>query len=260
MKKSVYLTILTVVTVICIIAGSCYHIIGWGVDLMENIFDTPFWSSGEEKQDAGPVITDANGLEDFSAISVDASVMSLTIQPGETASISYKGNKKLAPTYEVSGNELIVTQNAKINKFWGNKKCNVTITVPRDSFYDCIEISSDVGDIDLSRLQGNVLKLETAVGDIDIEDCSFENMEINADVGDVDIEKCSFTTIETNASVGDIDVESAQDLSDYTIDLSTDIGEVSVNDRDYRRSYEQEGVSGKSVSLYNSTGDISLSY
>lgn len=31
MKKNVYLIILTLVTVICIIGGTCYHLVGWGV-------------------------------------------------------------------------------------------------------------------------------------------------------------------------------------------------------------------------------------
>lgn len=38
MKKNIYLTILTIVTVLCIIGGTCYHVIGWGVSLQSALY------------------------------------------------------------------------------------------------------------------------------------------------------------------------------------------------------------------------------
>ena len=43
MKRSVYLTILTIVTVICIIVGSTVHIVGFGLDLVSNLFQAWDW-------------------------------------------------------------------------------------------------------------------------------------------------------------------------------------------------------------------------
>ena len=36
MKKNIYLIIITIITVVCIIAGSLYHIGGFALDLFEN--------------------------------------------------------------------------------------------------------------------------------------------------------------------------------------------------------------------------------
>ena len=42
MKKNIYLSIITLVTIICIIAGTCYHLLGFGVKIFPNIItDSP---------------------------------------------------------------------------------------------------------------------------------------------------------------------------------------------------------------------------
>ena len=37
MKKNIYLIIITIITVVCIIAGSLYHIGGFALDLFDNL-------------------------------------------------------------------------------------------------------------------------------------------------------------------------------------------------------------------------------
>lgn len=253
MKKNIYLSILTVITVLCIIGGSCYHLMGWGASLIGR-----FLPEGQES--AGSIVSsNATELGEFSSISIDANVMDLTIVPGDNATLSFKGNSKLAPKYEVKGDTLVITQDS-IRNLMGNKNCSVTITLPQDAYYEQVEIISDVGDIDISGMRGARLTLDAAVGDMDLDSCDFEEMELIADVGDADVTDCNFSRLNVDNSVGDIDVDSASDLSEYTIDLSTDVGEVEVNEKSYRRSYSQDGEHGKNVTLSNSTGDISLSY
>lgn len=257
MKKNIYLTILVIITVFCIICGSVYHIVGWGVSLFDNIF-----TDSSNKESAGPTITsDGTALEDFTSVSVDVNVMSLTIEPGDTASISYRCSSKLKPDYYVEDDTLYITQKGKRIKFWGSTKCSVTLTLPDDQYYKLLDITAEVGDINIKDLNGENILLNASVGDINIENCEFEDIDIQASVGDVDIEKCSFLLLDIDNSVGDIDVSSRTDLSDYYISMSTSIGEVEVNDHYFRRSYSQDGISKqKSVTLSNSTGDIELSY
>lgn len=260
MKKNVYLTILTIVTVFCIIIGSVYHIVGWGFHFLDFLFDFTDDYDSYQKKNAGPLVqSDAVGLDAFTSIDADVSVMSLTIKPGEEASISYSGNSRLKPKYRVEDNTLFLTQGS-VRNWWGNKKCNVTVTVPSDQYFELFDITSDVGDIYIDGITGKELSLSADVGDIDLERCSFENVDIQADIGDVDLENCEFYVLNIQNDVGDIDVSSSADLSAYAVDMETSIGEVSFNGRDYRRSYEQDGtVSGREITLSNETGDIDLS-
>ena len=279
MKKNVYLTVLTVVTVLCIIAGSCYHIIGWGTSLSDG-WGIPIFSLNGEKEDAGSMISRQDQpLDNFTSIDADVHVMSLTLKPGKAASISYKCNARLEPKYEVENDTLYITQNS-VNNIFGNKKCSVTLTLPADVYYDALTLLADVGDLNIDSIKGKSLHLDADVGDINLDSCEFESLELIADVGDINIEQADVNTLDISADVGDvdikdsnfmqltvensvgnIDVESNTDLSDYNIDMETSIGDVKVNGADHKRSFSQDGTDrGKSVNLTNDTGDIDLKY
>lgn len=260
MNKQIYLIILTVVTVVCILFGSCYHIIGWGASFVRRflpiIQDEAIgsWNATELTESENTSIN----LEDFTAISVDASVMSLTIRPGARASVTWRCSKKLEPRCEVKDGTLFIKQD-KIKRF-GNNKCSVTLTVPSDVSYREIGIDVSVGDIEIENLEGERLVIDANVGDIDLTNLSFADIDLDSNVSDVDIENCRFDRLKAESNVGDIDVESTEDLSDYTINLDTSIGSVSCNDRSYRRSFSQTGTSGKSITINTNTGDIDLDW
>ena len=258
MKKNVYLTILTIITVFCIIFGSVYHILGWGFSFLDVLFDLPHFSF--DKDSAGP-LSDSGEIEldDFTSIDADVYVMDLTIESADRASISFSGHSKLKPKYEVKNGTLFLTQN-NFRNMWGSKKCSVTITVPEDQYCDRFDIQMDVGNIDIMDTDGETLELSADVGDIDITGCSFHNMDIQSDVGDIDVDNCDFLAVNIDCSVGDICVNSAAGLSDYYIDLSTSFGDVEYNGREYHRSYSQNGsVNGQEVVISNDTGDVELS-
>lgn len=255
MKKNIYLIMLTVVTVLCIIFGSCYHIVGWGVKIINKFL--PF-VSGETNMERSETDSGDIQLDDFTAVSVDASVMSLTIRPGERASISYRCTSNLEPHYEVKDDTLIITQ--KTVKHFGKNECSVTLTVPSDISYSKIDIHLAVGDMEIKDLNGEFLRLDANVDDLDLTNLCFNKIELETNVSDVDIENCLFDQLNVEANVGDIDVESTEDLSDYSIDLSTSIGAVTINGRSHRREFSQNGTSGRSITIETDTGDIDLDY
>lgn len=256
MKKNIYLTILTIVTVICIIAGSCYHIIGWGISLAEK-FNFPFW--GDNAKISAGKLTESGDLplDEFTSIQADVSVMDLNIVNGTDFSIRYSANQKLIPKYKVENNVLIINQTCKMSSIAGSKKCAVSITVPQE--LDTIDIAAAVGDIDLNGLTSSNLILKADVGDIDISDCDFGQVELDAAVGDIDFSNSSFLTMNAVNDVGDVKVDT-DDLSDYQIELNTSIGEVSVNGRGSHRNFEQDGDTNRKLVIDNSTGDIELTY
>lgn len=255
MKKNIYLTILTIVTVLCIIGGTCYHVIGWGVSLAKGITRN---FSQNTTENVGKLTKDTVNLDGFSNITADVNVMDLTVTIGKNYSISYSANEKLIPEYEVKDNTLTLKQkDLKFNNLAGNKKCIVTITIP-DSL-QTVQIDANVGDVDLDGISAESLVLEANVGDVDITACSFKQMKTDAAVGDVNVEDINFENMEISNDVGDVSV-SAGDLSNYQMEFSTDVGEVSVNDNNYRKSYNQSGDSDCRLVIDNNTGDIEVDY
>lgn len=256
MKKNVYLTILAIVTVICVIAGTCYHVFSWGFSFMENAI--PFFISDERKESAGK-LTDSGelNLDSFTSIYADVSVMDLDIVSGDQYSISYSANEKLIPEYEVQDSRLVIKQKKK--KLWGNKKCSVTITVPEE--LKEVELDASVGDIDLKGISVSDLEIDASVGDVKIAGCTLKVATVDASTGDIGFSNTAFDTLEVDASVGNVDLDSAVDLSVYSVILDTSVGNVSVNGQDYKRHYSHNGSqSGKSLTVDCSVGDIELNY
>lgn len=257
MKKNIYLTILTIVTVLCIIGGTCYHVIGWGVSLAKGITRN---FSQNTTENVGKLTKDTVNLDAFSNITADVKVMDLTMTKGSDFSISYSASENLVPEYDVDDGTLVLTQKGlKSSSLMGmdSKKCSVTITVPED--LQTVDINANVGDINVNQITAENLFLNANVGDIDVNACSFEKVVSDANVGDVDFENISFQNMEISNDVGDVSV-SAKALSDYQMELTTDVGEVSVNDNNYRKSYNQSGDSNCKLVIDNNTGDIEVEY
>jgi DUF4097 and DUF4098 domain-containing protein YvlB len=186
--------------------------------------------------------------------------MALTVLPGDSYTIRYSANEKLIPEFQVENGTLCLSQNFAHTVSFGSKKCSVTITVPYSTALDSADISTDVGDITLKELELTSLSLTADVGDIDIASCRLGSVTLTADVGDINLEDSTFDSLSATADVGEVSVDAASDLSDYAIELSTDIGEVEVNGQDYRRSYKQTGSGDHSMTIEVSTGDIEVDY
>ena len=84
MKKNVYLIILTLVTVICIIGGTCYHLVGWGVSFLSHLPFVSFYSDSDDTESSGTTLsTGTVSLPSFNTVKIDSKVMNLSIEKGE---------------------------------------------------------------------------------------------------------------------------------------------------------------------------------
>lgn len=262
MKKNIYLITITVITALCIIAGTWWHVIKWGMHLVsglpflsEMVGDDDTESTGSNRPHQGGETYDS-----FDAISMDISVADLNIQTGDTYSISYDCNRdKLVPKFHLDNGTLVVTQSkARHINFPGSTKCEITITVPADAILQDMNIDGSVGDMDFSSIRTEKSRFDFSVGDVDLKDSALGECTIDTSTGDIDLENCTFDNLKIDTSVGDVDVITSQDLGDYNITLDTSVGEVSVNGRSHKTHYEVQGDSGKKLTVDNSTGDISL--
>lgn len=276
MKKTIYIVTITIITVLCIIGGSIYHILGW----MGSIFDFGDWSWGGSFLDHSRV-TYSEDLPDFEEIHLDCSVMDITIETGDTFHLSFDCVAYLVPDVNVIDGTLRLKQPSVPHFGGSNNHCDMTLTIPSDVALSTSNISLDVGDIRLSditfqkkctiktdvgdlRIQNCTFadaELESDVGDIRLEDSELITSEINADVGDVKLTECTFGYLNISGDVGDITVESGSDLSEYPMEFSCDFGNVTVNGRNHKRYFSQDGSLTKSgLYLENSVGDIKVEY
>lgn len=260
MKKNIYLTVITIITIICIIAGTCYHVIGWGVHFFS---EQPFISHilGDNDTESESLNQTTETLDSFDNMKLDISVSDLTITTGDSYSISYDTNRAvLIPKYEVSHGTLTVTQKSKHNNFWGSTHCAITITVPESAVLSNLTADGSVGDVLFQNIQAQKSTLDFSVGDLDLENCALGDCSIDTSTGDIDVKDCTFGNMEIDTSVGDVSVSVSQDLASYDMTLDTGVGEVTVNGGSHKDHYESRGDSSNTFTVDNSTGDISVNY
>ena len=254
-----YLTLLTIATVICIIVGCILHM-GFG-----------FFGGRNKKMTNDEVAT-----EPFKSISLELDAGDVKIEEGTSFNVSYRYPSNALPEIKVSDGKLVVKE--KMNNINLNDlDCYLTITVPDgevlgsiDGDMDVssfeisgmtfdksskIDITTDVGSIELSDCTFGDLKLDADVGSILIDACTFKKLTASADVGDIEINKCSFDSADCKSDTGSIDVsgsfsdlvcrcdagsitvETDKPVKDETMDLKVSIGSITVNGSDCGTSY-----------------------
>jgi hypothetical protein len=272
--KIIALIVITVITVCCIIGGSTYHLLRW----------IPGFS-GIAGSDSSRVSYN-EVLKDFSEISIDGSVLDITIESGTEYRLSYDCDSNLVPTVSVEQGVLTIKQpknrNTGISFGVTINHSKMTLTVPSDRVLNSIDVFSDVGDISISDLTASAASVSSDVGDITLTGCDFSQIDVMADVGDVTLGNCSFDCgsadsdvgdivltgcgfrqMELTGDVGDIEVRSDTDLSGAKLMLETDMGEVSVNGISHKKEFQQERSDKDtdcSLTAETSMGDISVVY
>lgn len=74
MKKNIYLIIITIITVVCIIAGSLYHIGGFALGLFNNLIP-------RSDKSLGNVCTEELSVDEFSNLVFDTTISNINVKP-----------------------------------------------------------------------------------------------------------------------------------------------------------------------------------
>lgn len=240
MKKTIILIILGIVTVGCIIFGTFKHLGFW----LDKDYDNKGFSIHYDyaTDDDDP---DGNGghfnktLDQFSEIKLNTSIGAVRIQEGSGYYIESIYDKPyLKPNYEVRNGVLTVGQHTRKSKS-GNHNCKIVITVPSGADIKSLDIESNVGDVDIRNITGNKLNVSLNIGEVELYNIDFNNIEV------------------TN-NIGEVSVKTADDIENYTLRLSSDIGAVNVKGNSYRHHYEAKGDNSKKINAVTNIGAVSV--
>lgn len=234
MKKTTVLIILGVITVFCIIYGSVKHL-GGGFKAMSE------WSAENGVYEDSKDRTSFNqNLEAFSAIEIDSSIAEIRIEEGNSFKIEgfYTG-EFLQPTISVNNGKLDVRQQKKNSPhiMGGSYNCRILVTVPAGTKLEAVRINSNVGDLKIREITAGAINL-------------------NMNVGEVSVRKATFDNIEVSNNVGEISIEPIDNVDNYEISVSTNLGSVNVNGRNYKRSYTSKTSSRKTIKASTNIGEV----
>ena len=227
------------------------NIFNWNIPVLHLKEHRLEFVSGEDL-DAGPMTANSQSLDAFSEIQIDTNVLEATIQVGDSYGVYLDCNEKLIPTVSVENGTLLVKQRTQNRWFQGSTKAEMTITVPAGADLKALTATHDVGDLNVEGINIDVVDIKVNVGDVNLDDITGKTLTVDSDTGDVEAEACSFEKVTIKSDIGDADYESTKDLSDYKMDLKTDVGEINLKNSDQDsdhygvdHSYKQNGSAGE---------------
>lgn len=243
MKKTILFVALGIITVCCIIYGTSKHL-GFGNPFTahERDYDHDWDYDDGEKRERNGKHEINQILESFSEIKIKSNIMSLVIEEGPEFKIEGSFSKdSLRPLTSVKNGVLQISQHSPQHGFsTGSQHCKVVLTIPSGTNLSSVDINA-------------------SVGDIRIRDLNADDIEISLNVGEIDVRKVQFNTIDCENNVGEISIDPLADLSEYSMSLSTDVGEVRVDGDSYRRSYNCKAAdSSKKIKADTNVGEINI--
>lgn len=199
---------------------------------------------GETQTKDSGAITDA-----ISAIDVSVDCGDITLRQGECFSVSMAWNLRgFTLDYEIEDGVLKVESDSKsgfLNGVSGWKN-EVTITVPTVCALKSLELSTNLGDVDVDAdITVTEADLSTALGDVECKGIWAEELTAGTDLGDVD-------------------VSLPGTRGDYRWELETSLGELAMNGE--KQSGDAPGAKlrgGKGVNYvtaHSNLGDVSVSF
>ena len=247
----IYLTILTIITVLCVIFGALYHV----GNFFGRLSFLPSIHIGGVFGKSTSTATDID--EPVKDIEIDAAIFDLTITEGDKVSVSYEGNEELAPIVEQEKGTLKIKQKKNVNvKGFKEADCRLTLTIPQTGIKE-IDISLDLGDLDLTDVNVGKLTIDANLGNVEGSRVNAKKLDIDANLGNVVFNAVDFEDLSVDADMGNVEIYSNTDLSDHEIDVNTDMGTVSYYGKSCGRDYSQAGKAGK-ISIDVDMGDIKL--
>ena len=225
-----------------------------------------------------PVGTETDKCEFTEAISVieiDADLANITVKETDAHHVKVQLQDGYQKYFEakVKGDTLHVSYYVNGKSFKQGPK--ITVELPHGMAVDCIDIDTDLGEVNLLGISQPTTKVDirSSLGNIRVDDCSVkEDCTLNTSLGNIDIKDSVFGKIDLNASLGNIvftgkvdsdmfakasmgniEVELDGREEDYNIELSADMGDVNY------KGQKQEGMGGSyKCHTENPIGEIVL--
>lgn len=113
------------------------------------------------------------------------------------------------------------------------------VNVDGVSICETMNIGASVGDVEIVGGRYQELQVKTEVGDLEAERITVKkNLNVSTDIGDVEMQGLLQCNMDISTNLGDIDMTVGMSSDSYYYDVSTDVGDVEIFDK------EVEGLNG----------------
>lgn len=194
-------------------------------------------------------VRESGALTGITAIEADLDCADIWVQEGEEISVSLSWNlSRYEMSYQVEDGLLKVEDES-----WGKGNgdnfsidCKVIFTVPQGTHLERLDLSTDMGDIQVDA------------------GLTAKNAQLSTDMGDVTSRNFAAEELSAESDLGEVVLHMPGSREDYTWDLGTSMGELTVDGTKRNGGLgdisDRGGTGDKSIEAYTSLGDVELHF
>jgi|GEM_PF-83840 len=233
---------LKIIAIICAGVFTLGMIIGVTGFINGGMQSVSFWPNGVKVIDnsiSGEVVkvNETYDTGNINTVKIDVSFMdTVTVIKGEKFSVEGENLKDLGGIKAELKNGVLDIKNSESKSVFGGvinfgigttiNKSNsghVTVTIPKDTSLRKIDITNDLGNIDLSEINADEIYIDQSSGKLKASDITADKFTVNNDLGDLDLQKIKTGTAKLVLNSGKVSIE---DLEATDLEINSDLGNV----------------------------------
>lgn len=164
---------------------------------------------------------------DVISLSSDTSAIIVSKSSDDKINIKFKEYDNETNKYNLKGNVLeFDNESKKYNKNKSSENRKIYLEVP-DEYIGDLDLSADIGAVEMSEFNLNKLKVSTDIGSINIDDTTAKSIVLETDIGEIKISDIRATQkIELSSDIGNINFKN---IDAPALEMSCDMGSITGN-------------------------------
>ena len=200
---------------------------------------------------------------EFTALRLDVDVAEITVAPGDAFHVEYGLCNE--PEIDTTDDGTLTIREKAQDHWWDgihftqNLQPYVKVTVPEGTALSLIDVTVDVGDVEVSMLELGALHVDADVGNLDCREMAVTGaVQMEVDTGDIAFDG-SAARIDADTDVGNVKLLLPGAAADWAMELETDVGEITVDGMHQGSRYETRGGQ-YTLEAETDTGDVEVAF
>ena len=169
--------------------------------------------------------------QNIERIDIDLSAASLKIVLGDKFALSTNIGK-----LNVTSDSTLKIKQKQHQVFSINygKSGEIILTIPADAMLQSFELDAGAGSIEIERLNSQSVEIDAGAGSINIKGGEIERLDLDLCVGKANITSAIKGKSNIDCGVGETNINLIGKMDDYTLDIDTGIGSITLNGSDIK--------------------------
>ena len=164
-------------------------------------------------------------------IDIDVSAASLKIVLGDKFALS----TNIGKLNLTSDSTLKIKQRQhQVFSINNGKSGEIILTIPADVVFKSFELDAGAGSIEIERLNSQSVEIDAGAGSINIKGGEIERLDLDLGVGKANITSAIKGKSNIDCGVGETNINLIGKMDDYTLDIDTGIGSITLNGTDIK--------------------------